>query len=129
MCSIFIQCVWKIINTFTFYFYFYFLRILKLSVYDFYYFFTFLGAEASNSFFVVKTNYQKLVPHQEMTSGGKLSNEGKDPTYCRQNMPTFSVQRKSKMLCFRHTVGKIKVKIRKQKFTLCNIHIQNKQFK
>ena len=84
-------------------------------------FFTFLGAEANHSFFVVKSNYQKLVPHQEMTSGGKLSNEGKDPTYCRQNIPTFSVQRKSKMLCFRHTVGKIKVKIRKRKFTLCNI--------
>ena len=92
-------------------------------------FFTVLGAEANNSFFVVKSNYQKLVPHQEMTSGGKLSNEGKDPTYCRQNIPTFSVQRKCKMLCFRHTVGKIKVKIRKRKFTLCNIHIQNKQFK
>ena len=26
-------------------------------------------------------------------------------------------------------VGKIKVKIRKRKFTLCTIHIQNKQFK
>ena len=49
MCSIFIQCVWKIINTFTFYFYLYFLRILKLSVYDFYYFFLYIFRSGGKS--------------------------------------------------------------------------------